>query len=80
MSLAKFDIENTIKEEIWDEAYTFGLSEGKEAGLDVAKQQLAKVFQSAYDIVNIELRLLKQNRDKGKHRDKLHDPWRGMDQ
>jgi len=68
-------------EAIWDEAYLYGLSQGKQAGLEVAQKQMEKVFKEAYNILNVELRLNRENRKRAKHnyRGDLHDPYRGMD-
>ena len=66
-------------EEIWDEAYTFGVAEGKQAGLEVAQKQMEKVFKDAYHILNVELRLTREARAQAKKAPSfdLHDPYRG---
>ena len=67
------------EEQIWDEAYLYGLSQGKEAGLDVAKKQMEKVFKEAYNILNVELRLTRASKPHSIYKDTLHDPYRGLD-
>ena len=65
---------------IWDEAYSYGVNQGKQAGLEIAQKQLEKVFKSAYDIISIELRILREHdftREQKFYGD-LHDIYRGM--
>ena len=70
---------NQREEEIWDEAYLYGLRSGKQAGLEIAQKQMEKVFKEAYNILNVELRLVKENRMANVFKNELHDPYRGMD-
>jgi len=71
---------NPREEEIWDEAYLYGLTMGRQAGLEIAQKQLEKVFKEAYDILNVEMRINRENekRTKYSHYLDLHDPYRGL--
>ena len=65
-------------EAIWDEAYSYGVSLGKQSGLEVAQKQMEKVFKEAYEILNVELRINRENKAAAKRTfvKDLHDPFR----
>ena len=65
-------------EEICDETYLYGLFQCKQAGLEIAQKQMEKVFKEAYNVLNVELRLCKENHTRGPLYSDLHDPYRGL--